>query len=49
MQAVLEAIQNRGFSADHIEEPKPEQDAFAESFLLSVKNAAKPGLVLASE
>ena len=49
MQAVLEATQNKGFSAGRIEESKPEQDAFSESFLLSVKNAAKPGLVLASE
>jgi hypothetical protein len=49
MQAVLEVIQNRDFSAARIEEPKPEQDALAESFLLSVKNTAKSGLVLASE
>ncbi len=48
VQSVLEHIQHIGLSPVQPQAGKPEQEILAESFVLSVKSAAKPGLGLDS-
>lgn len=49
VQSMLEQIQGMDFSAAQVQETIFEKPALAQSFLLSVKSAAKPGITLASE
>ena len=44
VQSVLERIQRLNLAPDPLQDTQPEQAVLAESFVLSVKNTARPGL-----